>query len=138
MSQEPLPPPRPRPPFALLLLEWLVHAGCWCGLFIAWEVVPARLEQKFRDYNMKMPWATEVVMTLWRWSNTYFFLLPLALLLLLVVDAVLLYRLRRDPDSHILAWIWSGLMVLLPVLLGLGAAMSFFLAYLKLMEGLSR
>src|SRR5262249_14373380 len=73
--------PRSRIPLLALVLELLAHALCWAAFLGAWVVVPARLDHTFRDYNMKLPWATELVMSLWRTTSPFFVLMPLFLLL---------------------------------------------------------
>jgi type II secretory pathway component PulF len=125
-------------PLLALVLELLVHALCWTALLVAWVVVPARLEHTFRDYNMKLPWGTQMVMSLWRTTGQFFVLMPLFLLLILAADGVILYLLRRDPENRTAARVWFWAMLLVPFLLAVVPGLALSLAYLKLLEGLSR
>jgi type II secretory pathway component PulF len=102
--------------------------GTWLlGLF--WFV--PRCERIFRNYNLKLPSLTELVMALTHG------VVPLALLVVLVfvlVDGAVYSRLRR-LGARVL---WSGLMTVAPVFAIILTAVAICDPSMKLLEGLSR
>jgi type II secretory pathway component PulF len=107
------------------------HAALWgawlLGLF--WFV--PRCERIFRNYNLKVPSLTELVMALTHG------VVPLALLVVLgfvIVDGAVYSRLRRLETRAL----WSGLMTVAPVFAIIVTAVTICETSMKLLEGLSR
>ena len=114
----------------------VAHTSLWCvffwGLFF-WVPI---YERRFRDFNVKLPFYCEPVIELSHFVQTYFYLLPLVLAPLLVLDGVMYLFFRRQGR----AWgaLWALLLFLPPVIASAWAFFGLCLADIKLMESLSR
>jgi uncharacterized protein (TIGR03067 family) len=115
----------------------LVHGALWLVpslWFAAWVRDGLSALERF---NLKLPWLTEQVLPVWRFiaGNP---LAPVVLLLLVLVDAVVLYGLARIEPSRVLREVWSGLMVAAPLVFTLVSGLAVALPYQKLFEGATR
>jgi type II secretory pathway component PulF len=96
-------------------------------------VVPGA-EKTFRDFNMKLPRATQLTLAVARWVGDYWYVLPFWFALFLAADGgllVLLYRRRRS-----LAWAWALLNAAIPLVLNLLAFLTIQLSMEKLLDTL--
>jgi hypothetical protein len=89
------------------------------------------VEQLLRNYNMKAPSATELMMALTHG------IVPVGLLLMLAVlitDGVVYHRLRRSSAQAL----WSGLMTLAPVVVIIFSAVVLSHPLVLMLEALSK
>jgi hypothetical protein len=122
-------------PFFLAVGMVLVHAVVAAPLLYELRVrVPDRMKV-FREYNMKLPAATQYYADASLWAGAGAGNL-LILVGLLVVDGFFLWFLLREHRT--LAWLWFMAVLLLLLLLASGAVWTMGLAQRKLDEALSR
>jgi type II secretory pathway component PulF len=115
----------------------LVHLAVWLAFFSLILMVPPRYEQRFRDFNMRLPAATEVVIAIAHWTANYWYVLLVWSPFLLAADSAILHVLRSRRQTG-LAWSWFLVGVAAPLLLGLAMGGSLYLADAKLREAQSR
>jgi hypothetical protein len=133
------PPPPPRTsssglPFAVIFTA--LHALLCCGLVVLLLPVVARAERVFRDFQMRLPDATVVVIAVGRWFALYWYVVPpffLAWLVLVGYVLAVLHRRRRG-----LGWVLALLLLVLPLLAGAFVLFTVLTPMMKLMEGLNR
>ncbi len=108
-----------------------LHALLWAAWLVGLLLWVPRVERILRNYNMKAPSATELVM-----SSTHG-IVPDGLLLMLAVliaDGIVYYRLRRSGAQAL----WSGLMTLTPVAVIIFSAFAISMPLVLMLEALSR
>jgi type II secretory pathway component PulF len=113
-----------------------VHVLVWLPFLAQVYVFIPRRERVFRDFNLKLPGATEAIIALSQWMWKYWYVAAFAVLLAVLVDVALLWILKRR--QRLLALLWFILVILAAVLLELWIEVSLGLLYGKLAEGLSR
>ncbi|HEY7427961.1 MAG TPA: hypothetical protein VH682_27255 [Gemmataceae bacterium] len=113
------------------LLTVAAHAILWgLWMLLLFAFVP-RCESIFRKVNLKLPTATELVLSL-----THGFI-PSALLLVLIflaIDGAVYSRLRRSVAQKL----WSGLMTVVPVVVIILTCVAICIPSLKVLEGLAK
>jgi type II secretory pathway component PulF len=114
------------------LLLWLVL------LAVMIFYVPSR-QKIFEDFKYKIPYTTEVILSLSNWLTEFWILFgPFLVFVLLIVDAPVYFLFRLGPRTRTASRLWSGLMILLP-LAALGITLlALWLPYVKVLEGLSK
>jgi type II secretory pathway component PulF len=100
-------------------------------------VVP-RFEKSCRDYDMTLPELAITVLRVGHLFSGYRYLAAPALCCLVGVDAVVLVLLQNVMEWRKLAWVWFVLSCLVPFLAIAWQASGLLVAYLKLLERLSR
>jgi len=96
-----------------------------------------RFQKTLADFKLKVPWATEVILSVSEWIVQFWFLLsPLLLILFLILDAPVYFLMRLRYPSK--SWLWSGLMTLLPLAVLSIIFAALLLPQLKVLEGLSK
>jgi uncharacterized protein (TIGR03067 family) len=117
----------------------LVHVALWTALY-GWLKVYLfeHMMHTLRNLDLALPSLTEQILALINYTVDQPALTILALVLLLGVDAFLLYYLGRPSSYRILRECWSGLMVGLPTLAFAFSALALIVPYVKLIEGLTR
>src|SRR5262245_43135708 len=101
-----------QPGWTVPILMGLLHLVLWLPPVAAILVMGQRFKRIFSDFQMKLPWLTELTIAISDWINEWAVLLLIWMLGFLVVDVALLYALRQR--SQVLVWIWFVLMILLP------------------------
>ncbi len=126
-----------RPAFVETAIQVGIHIFLWLavlGVMIIW--VP-RFQKTLADFKLKVPWATEVILSVSEWIVQFWFLLsPLLLILFLILDAPVYFLMRLRYPSK--SWLWSGLMTLLPLAVLSIIFAALLLPQLKVLEGLSK
>jgi hypothetical protein len=118
-------------------ITWMaIHALLCCGVVAFLIGYIPRAERVFRDFNMKLPAATELTVVVARWLANYWYVLPPFGFLWLILAGALLGALRQRHRS--LGWLWALLLLLLPLLVGVFAFFAVVSPYVKLLDGLSR
>jgi hypothetical protein len=116
----------------------LVHGAAWVALVLVLLLVVPRYDKMFKDFGLKLPLLTEMVVAASRWVVRYWYVLVPAGVVLLALDAAVLHGLRLAPATRILSWLWfllilaGTLVALLVVWLAVAHPMA------KLHEGLTR
>jgi hypothetical protein len=116
---------------AILMLA--AHVLVW--MFSLWFMlsIPPRYEQRLRDWNVRLPAATEATFALAHRITSRPDLLPVPLLLLLVLDAAALIVLRWRGERG-WSWVWFFVVLALVFLPMSLTAWGSYLAELKLRE----
>jgi type II secretory pathway component PulF len=115
-----------------------VHASLWIALFLLMVVVVPGYTSRFKNFDMQVPALTESVLGLSNWFVDYCWLLPFAFFPLLALDGMLVFRWGQKPSTRKLSYLWSGLMIALPVLACVVTVIGLRLAVVKFQEGFSR
>jgi uncharacterized protein (TIGR03067 family) len=124
-----------RSPVPAAIVTALIHVAVW-GAFAGWLHWAVQFRQAFEQMQMRLPWVTELTLN---WSLWLTDLLPLTLAAgaaLLVADVYLLIRLGR-PEQHALRELWSGMMIVPPVLMIVVASAATVLPFMKLTTALT-
>jgi hypothetical protein len=128
---------RPRTDWGVITLL-TIHAFVLLLLVGGLVVVVPRFTKIFADFQMKLPFATDLLITISELMVQFIFLVPFALIGLLFVDGLVLVHLRRQERTRGLAWLWFVLLLILMMLAIGGAVVAMFMPLIELMEGLSR
>ena len=96
-------------------LPVLVHAAPWIGLGILLYFVMPRIARTFADFGVDLPAMTVLAIQASGFVIKFFWLVLPVLILLAAGDWAILAHLRRLPDGRRAEWIWSGLMVAIPL-----------------------
>jgi type II secretory pathway component PulF len=114
----------------------VAHTALWCIFFWALISRVPIYEQRFRDFQIKLPFYCEPVIALSHVVQAYFYLLMLPFAPLLVLDGVMYLFFRRRGR----AWgaLWALMLFLPPLFASAWVFFGLFLAEVKLMESLSR
>jgi type II secretory pathway component PulF len=96
-------------------LPVLVHAVLWIGLGILLYFVMPRIAWTFADFGVDLPDMTVLAIQASGFVIKYYWLVLPVLMLLAAGDWAILAHLRRLPDGRRAEWIWSGLMVAVPL-----------------------
>jgi type II secretory pathway component PulF len=116
----------------------LFHVLAWLAFLLTLMVCVPKVEVPLRDFNMKMPDSTLLVLQISHLMHSLGFASLLVVPLLMAADLIVLRALDRPDSTRILRELWSGLIFALPVL---GLAMCVIASILplaKLAEGLRR
>jgi len=123
-------------PVTSWLLPTLGHALIAFGMLVRLVVFMPRQKRVLDEYNLALPTFSQWAIAVSTWASAYWYILAVALLLLLVINAVILYKLgglRRRPG-----WLWTwgvgGALLSLWVILELG----YLIPMMRLAEGLGR
>jgi hypothetical protein len=113
--QLPEPASAHRPSLAATLLLLLLAAVLW-GLALQELCVfaPARLGM-YRNFDLRLPEATQALFPITRWFALYWYVLGLAAVPGLAVVVLITFWLRHGLRSAVLSWLW-GLLLILPPL----------------------
>lgn len=123
---------------ARIVSALVIHFLLWSALLGSLVVAGPRFDRMFRDYNMKLPATTELVVSL---SGAVTAVLPLAVVavfLLLGVDFVVMYLAARHPNTRVLGRLWAIAMALVPLFGLVIVWFGLLLAWWHLYEGLRR
>lgn len=138
MSDEPVfPPPDAKSPLPAAAVGAIVHAGLWVLLFAGVGAALAEQRRLFDELAVQIPQGTRWALNLGRILNTEPILGGMGLLALLALDGFLLYRLGRG-GYRVLRELWSGLMIVLPVVTFATVLGSVALAHSKLTQAMLR
>src|SRR5437016_5930072 len=89
------------------------HGALWAVFFAGLLFLVPRAERTIRDFNMSVPALTVGVLNASRWAVDYYYLAPLVILPLLVLDGAVYLTLRRTLPSPVWSICWSVLMFLI-------------------------
>jgi type II secretory pathway component PulF len=130
--------PTSRPSGVITLLMLLAHAVVAVALLYTLVVVVPSYDRTFRDFGLKLSALTETVIGLSRGATSIWFLLPIVIVLVLMVDAAVLYLLRRSDGTRWVSWCWVLVWLVLALASGVIMLLAVWLPYRKLVEGLSK
>jgi type II secretory pathway component PulF len=131
--------PRPgptRPSLAVTLLLAAAPAAAWAALLAFLCLSVPAYERVFADFRLRLPDTAVAVIDASRWSIQYLPLVLPALALLCAADVGVLLLLRRGSGTRLLAWLWSALLLLLPLAALACGWLAVRQPYAKLLEGL--
>lgn len=147
LPASPLPPPAPvadlqvvgpsrRTDALVASLLALVHGISWLPCVVALLTIVPKFKKIFADFGMKLPWSTELLIDVSDRVHELYPFVPAFFLVLMGLDAWLLYFLLRM--SRPFAWVWFVLLILVGAfsLFPIGEAL--LMPLVDLMEGLSR
>lgn len=109
----------------------VVHALMLLALFSGMLLVVPSMKNIFKDFQMKLPLLTELVIGL----VDACFLAPVLFVVLIGADVLVLYSLADKPA---LRWTWACLVFVILLLLPFVCALAVWLPFMTLMEGLAR
>lgn len=113
------------------------HSILWAAVLFGLFVLAPNAERVFRDFNMKLPTLTVLMLALARWVENHAPFVGAFVLFLLIVDGMSYYRLRSSAPRFI-SKLWAVSMFLLPVVAIVGIAIGILKPLLALQEGLSK
>ncbi|MBY0524928.1 MAG: hypothetical protein K2R98_16100 [Gemmataceae bacterium] len=142
---EPFPVDRRVPGETSLLVELLTAGGLasfhgivWLPFFIAMFAFVPRHKKFFADFGMKLPAAAELFIDLSDAMQEAWIVVPFLLGMALVLDAAVMYGLRRSPATRLLAWLWFMLVILLAQGMLLFTWLALWAPISELLEAFSR
>jgi uncharacterized protein (TIGR03067 family) len=121
-----------RGPLESALAGALIHTCFWLAIIALHATFMPALKKEFDDYGLAMPWRAGMVLRGVLMMHEYPLVVVGVLAALMVLDAVVLYRLGRLTSSRVLRELWSGLVVAVPVAVLVVMALSAVLPYQKL------
>jgi uncharacterized protein (TIGR03067 family) len=124
--------------FGAAITATLIHSVAWLIAFLGMRVALSGLEQMSDDVNLRLPWFTELVLSSSHPVLDHPLLFGLGLLTFLVVDCWILMCLGRPDTAGVLRELWSGLALILPLLLIAIAGLATRLPHQKLAEATSK
>jgi type II secretory pathway component PulF len=107
------------PSVAANVLLLAVAALLWATVLAVLALAVPRYERAFRDKNAQLPDVTLGVLAAGRWSDNYWYVVPLFGLLMLPFIVLLTWLLRHRTAERWPGWLWFGLLLGVPVLLQL-------------------
>src|SRR5262249_3785010 len=128
-------PPLSRPGVLPPVLMSLVHALLWLPFLRFLLVGVPSFKKIFSDFNMKLPWFTELLIDISDWFLDFLPVVILLALLLLLAGAVILFFLWRSSRT---SWVWFLLMFLPPFALFSVSWEAMFVPFIQMMEALSK
>jgi hypothetical protein len=138
MDQPEAPPQPTRSALPFTVIAAVVHGALTIFLVVGLFVWVPIYERLFMDFRMKLPTATVGVIEVSRWLREYwYFLMPLVALLL-ALDGLVLFLLRRQSSTRGVGLYWFLFVTLLLVLVGGIVAVAIWLPYAKLTEALQK
>jgi cytochrome bd-type quinol oxidase subunit 2 len=128
------------PLFSLViaLITVAIHAVVIVGYLTATMSFGARCEQSFRDFKLKLDGSSQLVIGEVRWLYNYWYVAAIMLVFGLVLDGLIVFVLCRSPRSRGWSYVWAVLVVVLLMLLAAFTALSLYMPYQRLLEGLNR
>jgi type II secretory pathway component PulF len=129
-------PNAPRVLRATILMVAL-HSLLWAAVLFGLFALVPDAERVFRDFNMKLPALTQLMMALARWVEYHAPFVGIFVFFLLIVDGMGYYRLRTSAPRFI-SKLWAVCMFLLPVLVIMGLIIGILKPLIALQEGLSK
>ena len=128
--------PEPHSPVPAALVTALVHVAVW-GAFAGWlHWAGSQFQQAFDRMQMRLPWATEIALKSYFWLTDLQPLVLAAAAVLLAADVYLLIRLGRSEHS-VVREVWSGLVIVPPVMMIVAASAATVLPFLTLTTAFS-
>jgi hypothetical protein len=134
---EQLSPEPYRPALVHTAVQVAIHAFLWIVVLAVIILLVPGFQERFADLKFKVPWVTVLILDISNWFlEFWFFSAPLIVILLLAVDGPISFYLRlRFPSK---CWLWSGVMILLPLaVLGL-TLFALSLPWFKAREGAAK
>jgi type II secretory pathway component PulF len=114
-----------------------IHMFLWLVLLAIIVFWVPQFQGPLADFKSKVPWPTDVILAVSEWFvEFWFFLAPAIIILLLVIDGPVYLFLRRHHPNK--SWLWSGLMILLPLALLSIVFVALLLPGVKALERTSR
>ncbi|HEY7308085.1 MAG TPA: hypothetical protein VH643_01875 [Gemmataceae bacterium] len=123
--------------FRATVLMVAVHSLLWSVVLLGLFLEVPRAEKVFRDFNIKLPVMTQLVLFLGRWVENHAPEVGSFVFFLLVVDGLSYYRLRSSAPQF-LSKLWAFSMFLLPIVAIVGIAIGILKPLIALQEGLSK
>jgi type II secretory pathway component PulF len=127
----------PRSPVAALVWGVVVPILLWACLCASLILVVPGYKRMFMDFGMRLPAGAEAVIDVSDWVANYWYILVLSIPFLFAPDVAIVLLLWHS-GRRTLVRLWAGLMIALPIVLGVLVAMSICLTWTKLNEGLSK
>jgi type II secretory pathway component PulF len=119
------------------ILVVAIHSLLWITWLLGLLMWAPRAERIFRNFNMRVPGITELVLSLSRFVSIYLLFAGIGLCLFLGADGLIYYRLRSSA-RRFRSELWSLVMILLPALVIVGTAIGLLNPLIWMLEALSR
>lgn len=119
------------------VLNVALHAALWLAWAGCMNLSARHVEQVFRDFNLKLPPFTALLLALAHGLRTSWYLALPLLLAWLSLDAAVGYRLRLGPGARRHARLWSGVMLAVPLVAVVCAFFSLWLPLLRALEAVA-
>jgi type II secretory pathway component PulF len=116
----------------------LVHGLLGLALVLGMIFLVPGYKREFRDYQMELPYLTVWVVEVSDWFAAYWYVVALASLPLLALDGAIVFLCWSRKGTRILGVLWIILLIAVWLLFAVFAGFCLWLAYSKLLEGLSR
>jgi type II secretory pathway component PulF len=126
-----------RPNLTVTVVVILLAILLWIIVAVEFVFVVPLYERIFRDFQVVLPFAAEVVIATSRWFVKYFYILPVPFVILGIAVAASTWAIRHSLQKRGLGLLWCALMLLLPALVGFLIWFSCYLPYAELLEALA-
>jgi type II secretory pathway component PulF len=130
-------PPDASRHFRATILMVTIHSFLWAGGLLGLFVWVPRAEKVLRDFNMKLPALTQLVMTVSQWVANHVPFVGLFVFFLLAVDGLSYFQLRSSAP-RLISKLWSVSMFFLPIAIIARIVMGIRMPFIALPEGLSK
>jgi type II secretory pathway component PulF len=106
------------------VLTVAVDTALWIVWFVCMLVYVPPMMRRFRDLDVHLPPFTQQVLAVAQWLNHYPYMIPSIMVLGIALDGGFGLLLRSNPQLRLLAWLWWGVMLALPLVAILGTWMA--------------
>jgi hypothetical protein len=127
-----------RSPIVAAAMAVLIHGFLGLALLIGMVWLVPGYKREFRDYQIELPYTTTLVLEISDWFAMYWYVAAFAAIPLLALDGAIVFGCWSRKSTRILGVLWIILWIVSWMLFAAFAAFGIWLAYLKLLEGLSR
>jgi type II secretory pathway component PulF len=139
MTAHPPSPPSARIAAAIaVFIHGLLGLALLCGMLWLVPGYKRQFQREFREHEMALPHLTIVIMEISDWFAAYWYVVVLASLPLLALDGAIVFLCWSRKGTRILGVLWIILLIAVWLLFAVFAGFCLWLAYSKLLEGLSR
>jgi type II secretory pathway component PulF len=130
--------PTARSPFVVAVIAVVVHGLLGLvSLYGMLSLVPG-YKRRFAEYQMALPYVTVAVVEISDWFVTYWYVVVISTLPLIALDGAIVFWCWTRKGTRILGILWIILWIVLWMLFAAFVAFGLWLAYVKLLEALSR
>jgi type II secretory pathway component PulF len=122
--------------FALIVVA--IHACLIVSHLIATLYFGARCDRTYRDFNLKLDINSQLVITAIHWLQNYWYVVVIMLFPAVAVDGGIVFVLNLSPRTRRWGDRWAIGVVILWMFLAAYTALSLYMPYQRLLEGLRR
>jgi len=130
--------PSPRSALIAAAVAVIIHGLLGLALLIGMLWLVPGYKREFREHQMNLPYLTTVVVEIADWFAAYWYVVVLAALPLLALDGAIVFLCWSRKGTRILGVLWIILLIAVWLLFAVFVGFCLWLAYIKLLEGLSR